>query len=101
MEYVSVTRSISLLRNKDLPYSHHREVAKLEPEESIAKEFGIDIATVSRIIKSLQNGEIAKMQKDFTPLLYNIWNIESGRRLPDLSFSHHVEVASLPPGLLL
>ena len=23
--------------------------------------------------------------------------IESGRRLPELSFSHHVEVASLPP----
>ena len=23
--------------------------------------------------------------------------IESGRRLPDLSFSHHVEVAALPP----
>jgi hypothetical protein len=24
-------------------------------------------------------------------------NIESGRRLPDLSFSHHAEVASLAP----
>lgn len=46
--------------------------------EDIAEETGYDNRTL-RLLKNTSE------------------HIESGRRLPDLSFSHHVEVASLPP----
>jgi hypothetical protein len=43
-------------------------------QEQIAELVGIDHATTSRITnKFMQNGKSAKITKDFTPQLYNIW----------------------------
>jgi hypothetical protein len=36
------------------------------------EKFGVDKATVNRL---LQNGNFAEMQQDFKPFLYNIWNV--------------------------
>ena len=43
-------------------------------QESIADSVGVDKATISRIINSLQKAITVEMQQNFKPLLYNIWN---------------------------
>ena len=66
MEYVSVTKSISLLRNKDLPYSHHREVAKLAPDdqEKFLNQAAEKHWSVSTLRDSIKKWEIDQVEKE-------------------------------------
>ena len=49
---------------------------KTNTQEKIAEDFKVTHKTVSNILgKISKNGEITK---DFTPLLYNIWNTQKG-----------------------
>jgi hypothetical protein len=41
-------------------------------KQSIADMFGVDKATINRV---LQIGQMSEMQQDFTPPIYNIWNL--------------------------
>ena len=45
-------------------------------QESIATDMSVNKSTISRIIeKLLQNSIDGKMQQNFEPYLYNIWNL--------------------------
>lgn len=56
-------------------------------QEQIAEMVGVDKGTVSRKIENLlQNANLVEMQQTFTPLLYNIWNLQKQDNAVDSHF---------------
>ena len=64
--YIAVTKSISSRRREELPYSHHYEVAKLEPEtqEYFLNEAAKNQWSVSALREAIKRKEVEYTEKE-------------------------------------
>jgi hypothetical protein len=44
---------------------------------------------IQRLIKDVQNSKIGKMNEDFKPELYNIWNLQKQEKAKKIIFYWH------------
>lgn len=75
-------------QRKALEEDRNRKIVELYlraqyTQEIIGETFGVDKATISRL---LQNAQMGEMQQDFTPPLYNIWNLQKQDNATDSHF---------------